>query len=42
MDKEHTAVIVGAVRLPTGRFLGGLAPLTAPALGGKAIEAWGT
>ncbi len=39
MDKEHTAVIVGAVRLPTGRFLGGLAPLTAPALGGKAIEA---
>jgi acetyl-CoA C-acetyltransferase len=39
MDKEHTAVIVGAVRLPTGRFLGGLAPLTAPALGAKAIEA---
>jgi acetyl-CoA C-acetyltransferase len=39
MDKEHTAVIVGAVRLPTGRFLGGLAPLSAPALGAKAIEA---
>jgi acetyl-CoA C-acetyltransferase len=39
MNKEHTAVIVGAARLPTGRFLGGLSPLKAPQLGAKAIEA---
>ncbi|UCG75973.1 MAG: acetyl-CoA C-acetyltransferase [Gemmatimonadota bacterium] len=39
MDKERSAVIVSAARLPTGRFLGGLAPLTAPQLGGKAIAA---
>ncbi|MEE8594532.1 MAG: beta-ketoacyl synthase N-terminal-like domain-containing protein, partial [Gemmatimonadota bacterium] len=39
MTKDHTAVIVGAARLPTGRFLGGLSPLTAPVLGAKAIEA---
>ena len=36
-DMERTAVIVGAARLPTGRFLGGLASLTAPQLGAKAI-----
>ena len=37
-DKERTAVIVGAARLPTGRFLGGLSPLSATDLGAKAIE----
>lgn len=37
-DKERTAVIVGAARLPTGRFLGGLSSLGAPDLGAKAIE----
>lgn len=36
-DKERTAVIVGAARLPTGRFLGGLSPLKAPELGARAI-----
>jgi len=36
-DMERTAVIVGAARLPTGRFLGGLSPLKAPALGARAI-----
>ena len=36
-DKDRTAVIVGAARLPTGRFLGGLSPLTAPELGARAI-----
>ncbi len=36
-DMERTAVIVGAGRLPTGRFLGGLAPLKAPELGARAI-----
>jgi len=30
---------VGAARLPTGRFLGGLSPLSAPELGGRAIAA---
>jgi acetyl-CoA C-acetyltransferase len=34
---ERTAVIVGAGRLPTGRFLGGLSPLKAPELGARAI-----
>jgi acetyl-CoA C-acetyltransferase len=38
-DPKTTAVIVGAARTPIGRFLGGLAPLTAPDLGGRAIEA---
>ena len=33
-----TAVIVSAVRTPIGRFLGGLAPLTAPELGAIAIR----
>ncbi|MCK5490000.1 MAG: acetyl-CoA C-acetyltransferase, partial [Gemmatimonadetes bacterium] len=35
---ERTAVIVGAARLPTGRFLGGLSPLKAPELGARAIS----
>ena len=39
MNSERRPVIVGAARLPTGRFLGGLSPLTAPQLGAKAIEA---
>ncbi|CAN5815628.1 acetyl-CoA C-acetyltransferase [soil metagenome] len=34
-----TAVIVGAVRTPVGRFLGGLSSLTAPELGAHAIRA---
>lgn len=38
-DPNRTAVIVGAARLPTGRFLGALAPLSAPELGGRAIAA---
>lgn len=38
-DADRTAVIVGAARLPTGRFLGGLAPLAAPELGARAIAA---
>ena len=38
-DKDRTAVVVSAARLPTGRFLGGLAPLRAPELGARAIEA---
>ena len=33
------AVIVSAARTPVGRFLGGLAPLTAPELGAVAIKA---
>jgi acetyl-CoA C-acetyltransferase len=36
---EHTAVIVSAARTPIGRFLGGLAPLTAPEIGAIAIRA---
>ena len=36
---DQTAVIVGAARLPTGRFLGGLARLSAPELGARAIAA---
>ena len=38
-DKDRTAVIVGAARLPTGRYLGALASLRAPELGGAAIRA---
>jgi acetyl-CoA C-acetyltransferase len=38
-DGDRTAVIVGAARLPTGRFLGGLSSLAAPQLGAKAIAA---
>jgi acetyl-CoA C-acetyltransferase len=38
-DPRNTAVIVGAARTPIGRFLGGLAPLMAPELGGVAIRA---
>ncbi|MFQ5745794.1 MAG: thiolase family protein [Gemmatimonadota bacterium] len=37
--EERTAVIVGAARLPTGRFLGALSPLAAPELGARAIAA---
>jgi acetyl-CoA C-acetyltransferase len=37
MDRQ--AVIVSAARTPIGRFLGGLAPLTAPQLGAAAIRA---
>ena len=37
-DRRTTAVIVSAVRTPIGRFLGGLAPLSAPQLGGVAIR----
>jgi acetyl-CoA C-acetyltransferase len=39
MPSEREAVIVGAARLPTGRFLGALAPLTAPQLGAAAVRA---
>ncbi len=35
---ERTPVIVGAVRTPTGKFLGGLASLSAPQLGALAIK----
>lgn len=38
-DPRRTAVIVSAARTPIGRFLGGLASLSAPRLGGIAIEA---
>jgi acetyl-CoA C-acetyltransferase len=38
-DLRHSAVIVGAARTPIGRFMGGLAPLGAPALGAVAIRA---
>jgi acetyl-CoA C-acetyltransferase len=37
-DPRRTAVIVGGVRTPIGRFLGGLAPLTAPRLAGLTIR----
>lgn len=37
-DKSRTPVIVGAARTPIGKFLGGLAPLTAPELGAIAIR----
>jgi acetyl-CoA C-acetyltransferase len=35
---EHTPVLVGAVRTPTGKFLGGLASFTAPQLGAIVIK----
>lgn len=35
---EHQAVIVGAVRTPTGKFLGSLANFSAPELGALAIK----
>lgn len=38
-DPTRTPVIVSAARLPTGRFLGALSPLTAPELGARAIQA---
>ncbi len=37
-DPRLTPVILSAVRTPIGRFLGGLAPLTAPRLGALAIR----
>ena len=37
-DPGRTAVIAGAARTPVGRFMGGLAPLSSPALGGIAIR----
>ena len=38
-DPSRQPVIVGAARTPIGRYLGGLAPLTAPELGAVAIRA---
>src|SRR5688500_7627995 len=38
-DPRRTAVIVSGARTPIGRFMGGLAPLKAPELGGIAIRA---
>lgn len=38
-DPRLTPVIVAAARTPIGRYLGGLAPLTAPQLGAHAIRA---
>jgi acetyl-CoA C-acetyltransferase len=38
-DKSRTPVIVAAARTPIGKFLGALAPLTAPELGAVAIRA---
>ena len=38
-DRTRQPVIVGAARTPIGRFLGGLAPLSAPELGAIAIRA---
>lgn len=38
-DSSRQPVIVGAARTPIGRFLGGLAPLSAPDLGAIAIRA---
>ncbi len=39
-DKSRTAVILkGGARTPVGRFLGGLSPLTAPALGAIVVRA---
>ena len=37
-DKSRTPVIVGAARTPIGKFLGALAPLSAPELGAVAIR----
>src|ERR1041385_9444279 len=36
---DTTAVILSAARTPIGKFLGGLAPLSAPELGAAAIRA---
>jgi acetyl-CoA C-acetyltransferase len=38
-DLSRQAVIISAVRTPIGKFLGGLAPLSAPELGAVAIRA---
>ncbi len=38
-DLSRQPVIVGAARTPIGRYLGGLAPLTAPELGAIALRA---
>lgn len=38
MSSTHEAVIAGAARIPSGRFLGSLQPLTAPELGAAAIR----
>jgi acetyl-CoA C-acetyltransferase len=38
-DSTRTPVIVAAARTPIGKFLGSLAPLTAPELGAAAIKA---
>src|SRR5260221_8525817 len=38
-DKSRIPVIVAAARTPIGKFLGGLAPLSAPELGAVAIRA---
>jgi acetyl-CoA C-acetyltransferase len=38
-DTSRQPVIVAAARTPIGRFLGGLAPLSAPELGGIALKA---
>src|SRR3954465_12574965 len=38
-DTSRTPVIVSAARTPIGKFLGGLAPLSAPELGAIAIRA---
>ena len=38
-DRTRTPVIVAAARTPIGKFLGALAPLTAPELGAVAIRA---
>jgi acetyl-CoA C-acetyltransferase len=38
-DKDRSAVIASAARIPTGRFLGALSSLAAPDLGARAIEA---
>src|ERR671937_232608 len=37
-DTSRQPVIVAAARTPIGKFLGGLAPLTAPELGAVAIR----
>src|SRR3954469_10615630 len=39
MDASRVPVIVSAARLPIGKFLGGLAELSAPELGARAIRA---
>ena len=38
MDIPEEAVILSAVRTPVGKFLGGLAPLTAPELGARVVS----